>query len=164
MKILTSMIVLATLFATGGVLFAEGPPGLQKQGRIPPGFSHGRKMGWQNEYPPGWEKKTEVEKNQWKQGMKKGRDSVLEKAREKGFNPQEVNSAADDFEWAARMGLNPEEAERVVKDKMAKGKKGKALSISAAEETEVHLKEVADQAKKNKETGKNKGKGKVKKK
>jgi hypothetical protein len=161
-----AMIGLTALLATGGVSFAEGPPGLMKQGKVPPGFSQGKKVGWQSEYPPGWDKRNEIEQGHWKQAVKKGRESVSRGAKEKGLSAEEARSAADDFERAARTGLNPEDAERLVKDKMTKGMKGVELSVSAAEETEMLLEEKAREGKKSKDTGKskNQGKGKGKKK
>jgi len=161
-KIIAAVIGLTALFATSGVLFAEGPPGLMKKGKVPPGFSHGKKVGWHNEYPPGWDKKSEMERDLWKQAVKGGRDGVFKEAKEKGLSAEEAQSAADAFEKAARVGLDPEEAGRLVKDKITKGKKGKDLSASVAEETGTLLKEKAQQTNKGKDKGKTKNKGKGK--
>lgn len=42
----------------GGLLITSivqaGPPGLAKQGKVPPGFTQGNKAGWEYETPPGW--------------------------------------------------------------------------------------------------------------
>lgn len=157
MKRLVVILGLAALVATaGGVSLAELPPGLAKEGKVPPGFSHGKKTGWQNEYPPGWDKKSEKERDQWKQAVKKGRDRVSKDAKEKGMRDEDADSAANDFEKAARKGLDPEEAEFLVKDKIKKGKKGKELSDTAAEKPEKRLQE------KNRKAKKEKGKGKKK--
>jgi hypothetical protein len=164
MKRIGIMIGMMTLIVTSSYVSAEGPPGLTKKGKVPPGFSQGRKVGWQNEYPPGWSKKNEQEQNQWKEAVKKGRDGVSKEAKEKGLSAEEAESAADDYERAARKGLDPEEAESLVEDKITKGKKGNDLSVSAAEEAEILLKEKAQEAKKAKDTGTSKNKGKGKKK
>jgi hypothetical protein len=159
-KKIGAMIGLTALMFTCTASLAEGPPGLMKQGKIPPGFSHGKKVGWQNGYPPGWDNKSEIEKGQWKQAVKKGRDGVSNGAKEKGWSAKEAESAADDFERAARIGLDPEEAERLVKDKMTRGMKGVELSVSVAEETEMLLQEKVQESKKSTDTGKSKNKGK----
>lgn len=57
MKKRSLLFVLGAL-VLGGLLFSSlafaQPPGLAKQGKVPPGFSQGNKAGWENEYPPGW--------------------------------------------------------------------------------------------------------------
>jgi hypothetical protein len=164
MKRIGIMIGMMTLIVTSSYVSAEGPPGLTKKGKVPPGFSQGRKVGWQNEYPPGWSKKNEQERNQWKESVKRGRDGVIKEAKEKGMSAEMAESAADGFEKAARKGLDPEKAELLVKDKMAKGEIGDDLSASIAEETDMLLKEKGQKAKKVKDTGKSKKKGKGKKK
>jgi len=161
MKRIGIMIGMMTLIVTSSFVSAEGPPGLAKKGKVPPGFSHGKKVGWQNEYPPGWSKKNESERNQWKESVKRGRDGVLKEAKEKGMSAEMAESAADGFEKAARKGLDPEKAELLVKDTMAKGKRGDDLSASIAEETEMLLKEKTEKVK-SMGKGKNKGKGKKK--
>ena len=52
---------------------AGRPPGLEKKDKTPPGFDKGQKEGWRNEYPPGWDKRTDAQKNGWKNAVKKGR-------------------------------------------------------------------------------------------
>ena len=52
------LLFVLSIFVLGGLLFsfhAEArPTGLEKQGKVPPGFSQGGKTGWESEYPPGW--------------------------------------------------------------------------------------------------------------
>ena len=48
--------LVATLLSASFLSHAGKPPGLEKQGKTPPGFTKGKKTGWQNDYPPGWEK------------------------------------------------------------------------------------------------------------
>ena len=164
MKKIAAMIGMMTLIVTSSFVYAQGPPGLMKKGKVPPGFSQGNKVGWQNEYPPGWDRKGKMEQEKWGEAVKIGRDGVLKEAKEKGMSAEMAESAADDFEKAARKGLDTEEADRLVKDKMAKGKRGSDLSASIAEESDMLLKEKGQKEKKVKDTGKSKNKGKGKKK
>ena len=53
--LLCGMAVL--MVSIGDFSFAGPPPGLAKQDKTPAGFTQGKKIGWQNEYPPGWDKK-----------------------------------------------------------------------------------------------------------
>lgn len=54
--------LVATILSTSFLSHAGKPPGLEKQGKTPPGFTKGKKTGWQNDYPPGWEKNNGNEK------------------------------------------------------------------------------------------------------
>ncbi len=117
----------AMLLGAGSLSFAGQPHGLEKKGKIPHGFTQGKKAGWQNQYPPGWDQKSKKEKKKWKDAVHKGRENVLKAAKKKGMTKQEMEAAADDFEKAARKGLDPGESESLVKDKIKKWKKGKEL-------------------------------------
>jgi hypothetical protein len=156
MRKIGAMIALTAFIVSCGVSFAGGPPGLTKKGKIPPGFSKGKKVGWQNEYPPGWDKKSEMEQGQWHEFVRKGRDGILKVAEENGLSAEEALFAADDFEKAARKGLVFEEAERLVNDMITKGKKGNELSALAAEQTEMLVNEKSQEGKKNKDSDKKK--------
>ena len=117
-------------------LLAGGPPGLAKKGKTPPGFSQGKKSGWQDEYPPGWDKKSQKEQDQWKQSVRRGRGNVSKVAEENGLTIEEVIIAADAFEKAMRKGLTFEDAEFLVLDLLKNGLKGESLSASAAKEVD----------------------------
>ena len=55
MKNLAVVFCLAVMLLGASFLsYAGKPPGLEKQGKTPPGFTKGKKTGWQNDYPPGW--------------------------------------------------------------------------------------------------------------
>lgn len=160
MRNVMMVLFVGGLFLGAVTLQAEQPPGLEKKGKVPPGFSKGEKAGWQNEYPPGWDKKNEKEKKEWKDAVKKGRDKVLKAATEKGLSKEEAESAADDFEKGARKGLSPEECESLVKDKIKQGKKGKELSDALAEETGKGHEDKDKKENGKKQKGKGKGRGK----
>lgn len=78
------------------------------------------------------------------------------------MSEDEAESAADDFEKAARKGLDPDKSESLVKDKIKKGKKDKELSDAVAEKSEKRLKRKDKQDRGNKEK-KEKSKGNRKK-
>jgi len=115
----TALCLAVAVFASAVLSALAVPPGLEKKGEMPPGFSHGKKTGWKDNYPPGWDNKSEKEKGEWTEDVQKGR-------------------------------------------------KGKDLSDSVAEESEKHLKDNgkgSDETKgnsKGKKESKGKGKGKRK--
>jgi len=156
-KIIGAVCLGAMLIGTAFLAFAGEPKGLEKQGKIPHGFTQGKKTGWQNEYPPGWDQKSEKEKQNWKDTVQKGRDNVSKSAKEKGMMEEEIKSVADDFEKAARKGIDPVESESIVIAKIKEGLKGKDLSDSVSEETKKRLEEKA------KDKGQGQGKGKAEK-
>ena len=59
---ITVFILISLILTTATHSFAGKPPGLEKQGKIPHGFSEGQKEGWDNGYPPGWDKKSNKQK------------------------------------------------------------------------------------------------------
>ena len=166
----TFVAILGLVVAAGSLSAVGVPPGLAKKNKVPPGFSHGKKKGWQNDYPPGWDQKSEKEKVEWHKAVKKGRDRVSEAAKKRGMSKEDRDAAADEFQKAVRKGLDPDDAESVVKDKIGKGKKGKDLADAVADETEKRLKEKDEKEEKakgkdkDKDKGRGKGKGKGKKK
>jgi hypothetical protein len=160
MKKAIAVFGMVALFAiVSSLSFAGEPTGLEEKGKVPTGFNQGEKSGWENEYPPGWEHRSEQEKQQWEDAVKNGKKRIAEDAKKKGMSKQEAESAADDFEKAARKGTDVKEGESIVKDNIKKGKKGKELSYSVAEESEKRLKGKDKQMK---EKGKRSGKGKKK--
>ena len=90
----------------------------------------GKKTGWQNDYPPGWDQKSDNEKQYWKDQVQKGRERISKAAKNKGMSEEEAKSAADDFDKAARKGLDPNKSESLVKDKI-KAKKKKKENLNA---------------------------------
>jgi len=57
MKRIVAIINIIAFFMAVSLSIAGKPPGLMKKGKTPYGFSHGKKKGWHDEYPPGWEHK-----------------------------------------------------------------------------------------------------------
>lgn len=99
-------IALLSLFTFMTVsAFAGQAPGLEKKGKVPGGFEQGSKVGWKNEYPSGWDKKSEKEKHDWEQTVENGRKEVSTSAKEKGMTGEETESAADDFDFYPRTSL-----------------------------------------------------------
>jgi hypothetical protein len=142
MKSLVTVLCFAVaLFFCAVPLIFAAPAGLEKKGEMPSGFTHGEKVGWKDSYPPGWDKKNAIEKETWKEEVDKGRATISKAVKGKGMSTEEAESAADDFEKAARKGLDPVDAESLVKDAVGKGKRGKGLSDSVSEESEKLLKE-----------------------
>ena len=170
-NVVTALCLAVVVFASAVVSALAVPPGIEKKGEMPPGFSHGKKTGWKDNYPPGWDNRSEKEKGKWTEDVQKGRETISKVAEGKDLSKEEIDAAADDFEKAARKGVDPADAESLVKDAVAKGKKGKDLSDSVAEESEKHLKDKKDKGKGSDETkgsgkgnkeAKGKGKGKSK--
>ncbi len=126
------VVVVSVFFVCGEVLAL--PPGLAKKGKTPPGFSKGRKKKWQDEYPPGWSKKSEADKKRWKERVRKGREHVKKEAENKGLDADAASKAADEFEKAARKGADLDKLEDVVIDKIKKGKKVAELAVELADE------------------------------
>jgi hypothetical protein len=123
-----------------GTTVLAGPPGLEKKNKVPAGFEQGNKEGWQDQFPPGWDQKSDADKEKWKEAVKQGREKVAKAAKDKGLSDDEANAAADDFEKAARQGVDPADGEAIVKEKIGKGKKGKDLADDVAAEVEGKLK------------------------
>ena len=153
-------ISLAIVVICFSVSLQANPPGLEKKDKKPHGFSDGKKTGWKADYPPGWDKKSDKEKEKWNDDVKKARQEAGKAAEGKGLTKEEAENAADDVEKAARKGVEPEKSAALVKDDLEKGKKGKELSDTVAEKAEKHLKK--DDDKKGEEKAHEKGKGKKK--
>ncbi|HET57038.1 MAG TPA: hypothetical protein ENN35_01175 [Deltaproteobacteria bacterium] len=117
------------------------PPGLEKQGKTPPGFSEGKKAGWEGNYPPGWEQKSSQERERWSERVREGRERVSRSARDQGFSNDEAESAADDYERAVRGGIDPDEGESIVEEELGRGKRGRGLSDAVDEKAAGKLPE-----------------------
>ncbi len=139
----TCMSIVLGLSVLALFLFAppaeSQPPGLEKQGKTPPGFSEGKKTGWEGEYPPGWERKTPQEQEQWRERVREGKERVTRLSRERGLTEQQARSAADAYERAVRRGIDPAEGEDVVEEQVRRGRRGPDLDDSIAEETDRRL-------------------------
>jgi hypothetical protein len=146
---------------TSTFMTASGQPsGLEKKGKIPSGFSQGEKSGWQDEFPPGWDKKRDKEKNSWYKDIQKRRNNIVKAAKKKGMSDSEAESAANDFEKAARKGVDAKKAENLVKNNIKKGKKADEMSRSVAEESGkiIEKKNMKEQISKSGEKDSGKGK------
>ena len=78
--------LVATLLGASFLSYAGKPPGLEKQGKTPPGFTKGKKTGWQNDYPPGWDKNSgngNKEKNNKQYAGDKEKEDKEEKGEKK---------------------------------------------------------------------------------
>lgn len=161
-KSIAMACIVAFAFTAGSLSVSGQPSGSEDKGKVPSGFSQGEKAGWQNEYPPGWENKSEKEKKNWNDDVQKRKKNVLKAAKKKGISESEAGSVADDFEKATRKGLEAKKAEAIVKGKIKKGEKGQELSESVAEESEKIIEKKNRKDKLLKEKGKNSGKAKKK--
>jgi len=142
MRTLTPVLSVVIIFVASASLSLAGqPPGLEKKGKVPPGFSQGKKQGWDSVYPPGWDRKKANEKNKWRQAVQSGEKRISNYATEKGMSEQEIESAVNDFRKAVRKGLDPEETEALVRNNINNGRKGKSLSEALIQEIEKHLKQ-----------------------
>ncbi len=112
------------------------PPGLEREGKTPPGFSEGRKAGWEDEYPPGWQQKSEQERQSWRETLRSGRENISSTAREKGLSEDEAQWVADAYEWFVRRGIDPEESESVVRERIQQGERGRELLESMEDDAE----------------------------
>lgn len=112
------------------------PPGLERQEKTPAGFDEGRKTGWETQTPPGWQQKSEQERQAWKDRVRDGRENISRSAREQGLDEEEAQSAADAFEKRVRRGMDPEEGESVVRERIRRGDRGRALSETIDEDVE----------------------------
>lgn len=119
------------------VMAEAQPPGLEKQEKIPPGFTEGRKAGWDGENPPGWDQMGEQERHEWSRHVREGRKHIANTARKQGMTEEEAKAAADDYEWGVRKGQDPKEAESRMKEKMHRGEKWGEVSDSISEEQET---------------------------
>lgn len=118
------------------VIAEAQPPGLEKQEKIPPGFTKGKKTGWEGENPPGWDQMGEQERHKWHQRVSEGRKNIEKKAMERGMTEEEAALAADEYERAVRKGEDLENTESMMKEKIQKGKKWEDASDSISEEQE----------------------------
>ncbi len=81
MKKIIVILVVSSLFVYTGICFAGSPKGLEKKGKNPKGFSQDEKSGWDGEYPKGWDKLNEKEKEEWslKHGLEKEDEGKIKK-------------------------------------------------------------------------------------
>ncbi|OPL11671.1 MAG: hypothetical protein AVO39_04970 [delta proteobacterium MLS_D] len=142
-KIIMTGVVSTLLcgFFVCAIIASAQPPGLEKQGKTPPGFSEGQKAGWEGRYPPGWEHKSSQEQEMWRDRVREGRERVSRSARNQGFSNEEAESAADDYERAIRKGIDPDEGESMVKEELGRGKRGRGLSDAVDEKAAGRLPE-----------------------
>ena len=85
MKKVFAILTVSIFFIYSGICLAGSPKGLEKKGKVPKGFSQGEKAGWDGEYPKGWDKFTEEEKEEWllKHGHKKNDEGKTKKNKHK---------------------------------------------------------------------------------
>lgn len=121
------------------------PPGLEREGKIPPGFDRGRKTGWEQEYPPGWQQKSEQERQTWRERVKSGREDISRTAREKGLSEDEAQWAADAYERRVRRGMDPEESESAVRERIRRGERGLDLTESVDDDVEQFFRSREEQ-------------------
>ena len=142
--IFTTLIIASTLCLP---LSAVTPPGLSKKGSTPAGFDKGEKKGWQNYYPPGWDKMNGKAQDHWKKQLNDGRKQLQKEAEDQGYSAQEAESVADKYEQAVRKGKDPQSAREEMSKEIRKGQSSdKSKGKSKNKETD-------------KANGKSKGKG-----
>lgn len=155
-KFITFIGLSLFLVTAGGLSFAQQSNAPGAKGNVPSGFSQGEKQGWQSEFPPGWENKSEKEKKRWNDDVQKRKKNVLKAAKKKGLSEAESQAAADDFEKSARKGVAAKKAEAVVKKHLKKSRNAQELSASVAQESQQIVDEKVRKENQAKEKNRNK--------
>lgn len=115
------------------------PPGLSKEeqsewknGR-PPGWSHGEKEGWKGaDMPPGLARKGGDKKKGWEKKLRQEKEKVRTRAKRlKDFSKEDLDSAIDSVEAAARRGVPIRHARGFVEKAMEKGIRGRGLETAS---------------------------------
>ncbi len=89
----------------------------------PPGWDKGKKKGWKDEYPPGWAKKSDEEKEMWRGEVKEAREKVGKMSKDKGLSDEERRHMEDSVEILTRKGEKPESAVKEIGKAIKQGKK-----------------------------------------
>ena len=85
------------------------PKGLEKKGKTPAGFEKGKKKGWHNNYPPGWDKKSEKGKADWKNKVKECRKEIKKACKDKGMTDEEAEAVEGEGEEQEAAGETSDE-------------------------------------------------------
>lgn len=86
-------------------------------------------------YPPGWDRKSESERQEWRQRVDEGRENISRTARERGMTQGEAESAADAYEERVRRGEDTREAEGAIRERVRRGERIRDRPDSVIEET-----------------------------
>ena len=89
----------------------------------PPGWDKGKKKGWKDEYPPGWAKKSDKDKEKWRGQVKEAREKVRKMSKDKGLSDKERRHMEDSVEILTRKGEKPESAVKEIGKAIKQGKK-----------------------------------------
>jgi len=89
----------------------------------PPGFDKGKKKGWQNEYPPGWDKKDDNEKKKWHRELEDAKVIVIKETEKETPTKEDKDKLQEAVERAVRKGKEAKKAAEDVIDQVRKGVK-----------------------------------------
>ena len=125
MKIFFTIIVLTAIIVIGNNFsLAKEPPGLAKKDKIPPGFDQGKKKGWNNGYPPGWEKNAGQKEHDKNISYEKSDKKVQKPAKEKNMNKTDDAAVEDSDKKYTPEKVEPRKKQQREK-KTKKGRKEK---------------------------------------
>jgi hypothetical protein len=92
----------------------------------PGGFDKGKKKGWRDDYPPGWEKKNQVERAEWHKDLEASKMIVITETEKEAPKPEEKDKLQEAVERMVRKG---KEAKQAAKDVVEQVKKGVHIDI-----------------------------------
>ena len=99
----------------------------KKAGRkkgTPPGWKKGLKKGWRNSTPPGWNKLDKKAKKKWKKDLAAAKKGIKTRARRRGWGAKDREKAAMALEFAARKGVPPGQAGKIIGNCVESGLNG----------------------------------------
>jgi len=76
----------------------------------PAGWDKGQKKGWKDEYPPGWDKRSDGDKEKWHKDLDGAREKVGAACDKKGLKAVEKTQMQEALERVARKGKEIEKA------------------------------------------------------
>jgi hypothetical protein len=133
----TVVYCITTLFLSVSCFCVSGQqPGPSDKGKAPSGYAQGQSADVSNEFPPGWETKSETSKKKWRDEIQRRKRNIITVARKRGMSEMEANSIAEDFEKAARKGVAARRAENLVRNHLKQGQNAQEVSRAVAEESE----------------------------
>jgi hypothetical protein len=97
-----------------------GHPGKGPEKR-PKGWSKGEKTGWRGEFPPGWEKKSDKDKNKWFEDYEEAVEKVGKEADKRKIEPEKRSKLEEATERMIRKGSEAKKAAEEVIEALKKG-------------------------------------------
>lgn len=87
----------------------------------PPGWSKGNKTGWRGEFPPGWEKKSDKDKNKWHEDYEEAIEKVGKESDKRKIEPEKRDRLQEAVERTIRKGKEAKKAAEDVIDALKDG-------------------------------------------